>query len=211
MQQLFPTEGEKVPKLRFKEFKGSGVWVEKTLGQVGDVLMCKRIFAEETNTEVGVPFYKIGTLGGKPDAFISHELFAEYKSKYNYPRNDEVLITCSGTVGKCLVYNGEDAYYQDSNIVWIDNPTLEITNGLLFYILSNVNWNRLNSTTITRIYGSDLRGLLISFPKNPKEQQKITDFISSMDESITQQSQKIDTLKTHKKGLMQSLLPVLKD
>ncbi len=102
MQQLFPREGETQPRLRFPEFQNAGEWVQKTVGNVSEVLMCKRIFAEETNPNEGVPFYKIGTLGGVPDAFISREKFEDYQSRYNYPRKGEVLITCSGTVGKCL-------------------------------------------------------------------------------------------------------------
>jgi len=207
MQQLFPAEGKKTPKLRFNEFIISGDWKEKLLGEIADILMCKRIFAEETNGNKGIPFYKIGTLGGKPDAFISKELFEEYKSKYNYPRKGEILITCSGTVGKCIVYNGQDAYYQDSNIVWVDNPTLEICNELLYYLISNVDWSMLNSTTITRIYGADLRNLKLTFPKNQIEQKKIANNLSTLDESIDLQGQIINTLNTHKKGLIQGLFP----
>src|SRR3546814_11821386 len=70
----------------------------------------------------GVTFYKIGTLGGVPGAYITKELFEDYRSRYSFPRVGEILITCSGTVGKCLRYDGSDAYFQDSNIVWIDNP-----------------------------------------------------------------------------------------
>jgi len=209
MQQLFPAEGETLPKLRFPEFLEAGEWEEKKLEQIGDISMCKRIFAEETNDTEGVPFFKIGTLGRKPDAFISKKLFDEYKSKYNFPRKGEILITCSGTVGKCLTYDGNDAYYQDSNIVWIDNPTLEISNQLLHNMLLKINWGRLNSTTITRIYGSDLRNLSIIFPANQSEQQKVADCLSSLDDRITAQTQKIDTIKTHKKGLMQQLFPAV--
>ena len=205
MQNLFPAEGESVPRLRFPEFESAGEWETKTLGELGDVFMCKRIFAEETNTSNGVPFFKIGTLGGKPDAFISKDLFDEYKSKYNFPRKGEILITCSGTVGKCLVYDGNDAYYQDSNIVWIDNPTLEISNEFLYNILLNVDWGKLNSTTITRIYMSDLRDLSIVYPANPKEQQRIAELLSAVDEEISAQGEAVAALKVHKRGLMQRL------
>ena len=175
MQQLFPQAGETAPRLRFPEFHNDMKWEEKELGDVCEVLMCKRIFASETNPNGGVPFYKIGTLGGVPDAFISKDLFEEYKSKYNFPRTGEVLITCSGTVGKCLPYDGSEAYFQDSNIVWIDNSTLKVSNEFLLCILSNVNWSTLNSTTITRIYGTDLRALAIKFPQNEKEQRCIAE------------------------------------
>jgi type I restriction enzyme, S subunit len=207
MQQLFPREGETQPRLRFPEFRNDGEWSEKTVGDVSDVFMCKRIFAEETNPNEGVPFYKIGTLGGVPDAFISSEKFEDYKSRYNYPRRGEVLITCSGTVGKCLPFDGKDAYFQDSNIVWLDNPTGEVSNEFLLMLLSNVNWGRLNSTTITRIYGPDLRGLAIKYPEDEAEQQRIASCLSSLDALITLETQKLEALKRHKRGLMQQLFP----
>ncbi len=196
-----------VPKLRFPEFRGAEEWIQKTVGDVSDVFMCKRIFAEETNPNDGVPFYKIGTLGGDADAFISREQFEDYKSRYNFPRKGEVLITCSGTVGKCLPYDGKDAYFQDSNIVWLDNPTGAVSNEFLLMLLSNVNWGRLNSTTITRIYSPDLRGLQIRFPEDENEQHRIAECLSSVDEVIAAQARKVDALKTHKKGLMQQLFP----
>ena len=207
MQQLFPAEGETLPQLRFPEFQDSEEWEEKILSEIGEVLMCKRIFAEETKNEGEVPFFKIGTLGGNPDAYISKELFDKYKLRYNFPRKGEILITCSGTVGKCQIYDGLDAYYQDSNIVWIDNPTLELSNELIYYMLSNVNWKKLNSTTIVRIYGSDLRNLPFIFPKNLHEQQKIAECLTTLDDLIAAENEKLTILKAHKKGLMQQLFP----
>ena len=209
MQQLFPQPGETVPRLRFLEFRDAPEWEEKELGDVSEVLMCKRIFARQTNPNGGVPFYKIGTLGGEPDAFISKDLFEEYRSKYNFPRPGEILITCSGTVGKCLAYDGSEAYFQDSNIVWIDNLTLEVSNEFLLNILSNVNWSTLNSTTITRIYGPDLRGLAIKFPQNEQEQKRIADCFSVLDDQIGVQARKRETLTRHKQGLLQQLFPPL--
>ncbi len=197
-----------IPKLRFPEFCNAPEWEEKKLGEVSEVLMCKRIFASETNPNRGVPFYKIGTLGGVPDAFISKTLFEEYKSKYNFPRIGEILITCSGTIGKCLPYDGSEAYFQDSNIVWIDNSTLEVSNEFLLNILSNVNWSTLNSTTITRIYGPDLRGLGIKFPKSKREQKRIADCLCSLDDLIAAECRKLKALRQHKQGLIQQLFPL---
>ena len=74
-------------------------------------------------------------------------------------------------------------------------------------MLLNINWGSLNSTTITRIYGSDLRRLSLTFPIDPQEQQKIADCLSSIADRITAETQKLDTLKAHKKGLMQQLFP----
>ena len=166
--------------------------------------MCKRILVSQTNTEDGVPFYKIGTIGSTPDAYISKELFDDYKVKYNYPRKGEVMITCAGTVGKCVVYDGEDAYFQDSNIVWIDNPTQYISNGFLFHLLSKVDWRKLNSTTIIRIYNDDLRNLKMSYPRK-EEQQKISHLLSLLDERIATQNKIIEKLQSLIKGLNDSL------
>lgn len=166
--------------------------------------MCKRILVSQTNTEDGVPFYKIGTIGSTPDAYISKELFDDYKVKYNYPRKGEVMITCAGTVGKCVVYDGEDAYFQDSNIVWIDNPTQYISNGFLFHLLSKVDWRKLNSTTIIRIYNDDLRNLKMSYPRK-EEQQKISHLLSLLDECIATQNKIIYKLKSLIRGIMVEL------
>ncbi len=162
--------------------------------------MCKRILASQTNTEEGVPFYKIGTIGNAPDAYISKELFDDYKTKYNYPHKGEVMITCAGTVGKCVIYDGKDAYYQDSNIVWIDNPSQCISNSFLYHLLAKVDWRKLNSTTIIRIYNDDLRNLKLSYPQI-EEQQKISRLLSFLDERIATQNKIIDKLQSLIKGI----------
>ena len=187
-----------VPNLRFKEFQGE--WEKCKLGDLCNVLMCKRILASQTNTEEGVPFYKIGTIGNAPDAYISKELFDDYKTKYNYPHKGEVMITCAGTVGKCVIYDGKDAYYQDSNIVWIDNPSQCISNSFLYHLLAKVDWRKLNSTTIIRIYNDDLRNLKLSYPQI-EEQQKISRLLSFLDERIVTQNKIIDKLQSLIKGI----------
>ena len=192
-----------VPNLRFPEFQGE--WEKCKLGDLCNVLMCKRILASQTNTEDGVPFYKIGTIGNTPDAYISQELFDEYKAKYNYPHKGEVMITCAGTVGKCVIYDGKDAYYQDSNIVWIDNPSQYITNEFLYHLLYKVDWRKLNSTTIIRIYNDDLRNLKLNYPQI-EEQHKISRLQSLLDERIATQSKIIEDLKKLKSAISKKLL-----
>ena len=189
-----------VPNLRFPEFEGE--WKKCKLGDACNVFMCKRILATQTNTEGGVPFYKIRTIGGTPDAYISKELFDDYKTKYNYPHKGEVMITCAGTVGKCVIYDGKDAYYQDSNIVWIDNPSQYIGNGFLYHLLANVDWRKLNSTTIIRIYNDDLRNLKLSYPQI-EEQKKISRLLSLLDERISTQNKIIEDLKKLKSAIIE--------
>ena len=187
-----------VPHLRFPEFRGE--WEKIRLGDNCNILMCKRIMAVQTNTDSGIPFYKIGTIGEKADAYISKELFDEYKKKYSFPLKGEVMITCAGTVGKCIIYNGEDSYYQDSNIVWIDNPDEIITNEFLYHLLRKVNWSKLNSTTIVRIYNDDLRNLKFDIPQH-QEQKKITRLLSLIDKRIATQNKIIEKLESLIKGI----------
>lgn len=192
-----------VPALRFPEFTDE--WKKIRLGDNCSIQMCKRIMAAQTNTEGGVPFYKIGTIGGKADAYISKDLFDEYKRKYSYPNKGEVMITCAGTVGKCAIYDGEDSYYQDSNIVWIDNPNEIISNDFLYHLLSNINWSYLNSTTIVRIYNDDLRNLKLCCPRLD-EQKKIARFLSLINERIATQNKIIEKLETLIKGIIETVI-----
>lgn len=200
------TEEKKIkgnfPNLRFPEFEGE--WEEKKLGEDCDILMCKRIFAIQTSNLGEVPFYKIGTIGGTPDAYISKELHDEYKEQYNYPQKGELLITCAGTVGKCTIFDGKDAYFQDSNIVWISNPKEQINNNFLYYYISQVDWGKLNSTTITRIYNDNLRNLLINYPIT-EEQNKIVSFLSLIDQRIKTQNKITEKYESLIKGITDSL------
>lgn len=170
--------------------------------------MCKRIFANQTSDQGDVPFFKIGTIGGTPDAYISKDLFEEYRAKYNYPRKGEVMITCAGTVGKTIVFDGEDAYFQDSNIVWLSNPKQLYINPFLNYVLSRVNWNKLNSTTITRIYNDNLRELVINFP-TVKEQEKVVALLSILDKRIAIQNKVIEKYESLIKALRHNIFSTL--
>ena len=194
--------------MRFPEF--SGEWKKVRLGDNCNIQMCKRIMAAQTNTDRGVPFYKIGTIGGKADAYISKELFDEYKAKYPFPHKGEVMITCAGTVGKCIIYNGKDSYYQDSNIVWIDNPNEIISNDFLYHLLCKVNWSHLNSTTIVRIYNDDLRNLKLYIPQHD-EQKKITHLLSLINERIATQNKIIEDLKLLKSAIRKKVFVSLKE
>ena len=167
--------------------------------------MCKRIFASQTSDTGDVPFYKIGTIGGKADAFISQALFEEYRDRYNFPQKGDVLISCAGTVGKTVVYDGQPAYFQDSNIVWVSNPKQLYINSFLRYILSRVDWRKLNTTTIIRIYNDNLRELAVNFP-SVKEQEKIVGLLSLIDELIAIQSKIIERYQSLIRALYARML-----
>ena len=174
--------------------------------------MCKRIFANQTSEMGEIPFYKIGTLGAIPNAYISRELFEVYKHKYHFPKIGEILISCSGTIGRCIQYDGKDAYFQDSNIVWIANDQSVIINDFLFYLIVRYDWNFLNTSTIKRLFTYDLCNLTIYYPKNKFEQKHIADTIKSIISKIENIEQKIKTLKKYKEGLvLKALKPTIEN
>ena len=204
MQQLFPQPGETTPRLRFPGFTEE--WVECTLGEVGDVCMCKRVMKGETNSTSGIPFYKIGTFGKTPDAYIPKELFLEYKKKYSYPSKGDILFSAAGTIGRCVVFDGEPAYFQDSNIVWISNDEKKVHNSFLKYIYSFIDWKIDDGGIVKRLYNDSIRKTSFLKPSS-EEQQKIADCLSELDDLIASETKQLEALKYHKKGLMQQLFP----
>lgn len=185
----FPTSGG-VPEGR------GGQEVEwKTLGWIGDVRMCKRILKNQTSDYGDIPFYKIGTFGKEPDAYIPRNIFEEYKKKYNYPRVGEILISASGTIGRAVIFNGEDAYFQDSNIVWLENDESKVLNKYLFYFYQIANWSVSDGGVIKRLYNDNIKKTLIQvpYPHDPErslaEQARIVailDKFNTLTHSITE-------------------------
>ncbi|MDG4958840.1 restriction endonuclease subunit S [Lactococcus lactis] len=151
-----------------------------TLGEIGEVRMCKRILKSQTSSTGEVPFFKIGTFGKKPNAFISRALFEEYKEKYSYPKVGDLLISASGTIGRIVKFDGKDAYFQDSNIVWIDNDETQVRNDYLRYYYQIANWGTSQGGTITRLYNDGLKKMKIAVP--PLElQYKIVEILDKFD------------------------------
>ena len=157
--------------------RGPVKWVK--LGDIGTVKMCKRIHKKETADKGDVPFYKISSFGGAPTAFISRNQFMEYKSKYPYPKVGDLLISASGTIGRVVRFNGEDAYFQDSNIVWLDHDESIVSNRFLFYLYKVISWET-EGGTIKRLYNSRILKQEIPVPSFC-EQQRIADILDRFD------------------------------
>lgn len=134
-----------------------------TLGEIGKISMCKRIFKNETRPEGDIPFYKIGTFGGVPDSYILYETYEYYKSRYPFPKKGDILISAAGTIGRAIPYDGKPAYFQDSNIVWIDNDESLVMNKFLLYWYKKVKWTT-DGGTIQRLYNENIRRTKIPVP-----------------------------------------------
>ena len=145
--------------------------------------MCRRIFKEQTSETGDIPFYKIGTFGADPDAFISRELFEEYKSKYPYPQKGDILISASGSIGRTVEFAGNNEYFQDSNIVWLNHDE-RLSNPFLKCFYSVVKWAGIEGSTIKRLYNDNILNTVICMPSVP-EQKRIGLFFENLDHLIT--------------------------
>ena len=153
--------------LSFEEEDEGVEW--KKLGDVGNVYMCKRIMKAQTDSDGEVPFYKIGTFGKEPDAYISKELFETYRSNYNYPEIGDVLISAAGTIGRIVVFDGTPSYFQDSNIVWIRNDESLVYNSYLKYFYTVAEWDIDYGGVVARLYNDKLKATLIPIPPKSKQ------------------------------------------
>ena len=157
----------------------------KKLGEIGEIKMCKRILKSQTSEKGEIPFYKIGTFGKQADSFISKELFFQYKEKYSYPKQGEVLLSASGTIGRTVIFNGEDAYFQDSNIVWLSHDENIILNKFLYYFYHNVEWTPASGGTIKRLYNYNLARVEIPIP-SLEIQEKIVEILDKFTNYVTE-------------------------
>lgn len=167
--------------------------------------MCKRIFKEQTSPVGDIPFYKIGTFGAEPDAFISRELFEEYKEKFQYPKIGDMLISASGTIGRTVEYDGEEAYFQDSNIVWFKHDE-RVDNSFLKCIYGIIKWSGIEGSTIKRLYNDNFLKTEFYMP-SVAEQEKVGEYFANLDHIITLHQRKCDETKKLKKYMLQKMFP----
>ena len=180
-------------------------WEVYALGELGEPRMCKRIMKYQTNDVHGIPFYKIGTFGKCADSYISPDLWRKLSNTYNYPRKGDVLISAAGTIGRAVVFDGTPSYFQDSNIVWIDNSEKQVSNRLLVFLISSIKWST-DASTISRLYNHNLKAALVKAPDNPFEQTQIAEALSDVDALIAEMDVLIEKKRAIMTATMQGLL-----
>ena len=153
------------------------------LGDLGKILMCKRVLKHETSETGEIPFFKISTFGGTPDVFIPRVLYEKYKAKYPHPKKGDILISAAGTIGKTVVYDGKPAYFQDSNIVWLAHDESKVLNSYLRYYYLTEPWSPTDGSTIKRLYNENLRSIAVTVP-SIEYQRKVASVLSALDDKI---------------------------
>ncbi|MCF6225624.1 MAG: restriction endonuclease subunit S [Xanthomonadales bacterium] len=205
MQQLFPAIGETQPKLRFPEFRGE--WVEKTLGEVTDYENGK---AHEQDID------KKGNYIVVNSKFISTEgEVRKFSNTANLlaSKNDILMVLSDvpngRAIAKCFYVDKDNTYTVNQRICKLTSK--DAVSVILFYLFNRNPYFLAFDDGVkqTNLKKDDVLECPVLLPKDKKEQQKIADCLSSLDALITTQSQKIDALKSHKKGLMQQLFPAM--
>jgi type I restriction enzyme S subunit len=205
MQNLFPAERETVPKMRFKEFKNSGEWEEKILGQVAHYENGK---AHEQDIDETGSYVVVNS------KFISSDgEIRKYSNKaYCLAEKGDILMVLSDVpngkaIAKCFFVGTNNFYTVNQRICKIKSHSA--ISLLLFFILNRNPYFLAFDDGVkqTNLRNDDVLNCPFLLPRDPLEQQKIADCLSSLDDLITAQSQKIEALKEHKKGLMQGLFP----
>ena len=175
------------------------------LRDIGYIQMCRRIFQSQTKAYGAIPFYKISTFGGKADAYISQELYEKYKLLYPYPEKGDVLISAAGTIGKTVIFDGKDSYFQDSNIVWLKVDKEVIDRKFLWWFYRSFPWDALEGTTIQRLYNSIILETKIHLPDKP-EQEEIARTLSQFDTYIDDLAELIEKKKGIREGALEDLI-----
>lgn len=163
------------------------------LGTIGEPKMTRRVMNNQTSSVGDIPFYTIKTLGGEAKSYISKVLFEEYRNKYPYPKKGSILISAAGTVGKTVRFDGQDAYFQDSNIVWLDNDESVVSNDFLNVMLPFADWNTTDGNTIKRLYNNDIETTEIPLPSKI-EQEEIVRKINDLQEILEGMQEKLDEI-----------------
>jgi type I restriction enzyme, S subunit len=197
-------QGERRPKLRFPEFENAGGWDEKKLKDIADIVMGSSPPSEAFNTNsIGLPFMQ-----GNAD--IRNGLSAPrlYTSEITKEcKVDDILLSVRAPVGsiaksihhacigrglaaiRAILSNSQEYLHQ-----WL--------------IQFEPNWKNISQGgTFEAINSNDVSALLVSLPRQVDEQTRIADCLSSVDSLIAAQTQKLDALRSHKRGLMQQLFP----
>ncbi|MCD2453409.1 restriction endonuclease subunit S [Methylicorpusculum oleiharenae] len=209
MQQLFPAEGETVPKLRFPEFRDAREWEPKPLGKVAEIITGNTPSTFDSDNYGGKKLF-VSPADISDGRYITHTkttLSEQGFSKTRYIPEDSVLFVCIGsTIGKVAQNKFECATNQQINALV---PLKNYSSGFIYFSLDN-DASKIASLAgrqaVPIINKSLFSSVLVSFPSTD-EQQKIAACLTSIDDLITTQTQKLSALKDHKKGLMQQLFP----
>lgn len=218
IQQLFPREGETVPRLRFPEFRGARAWERVSLGKCLSRRPEYGINAPSVPYSNNLPTYLRITDISDDGCIrkVQKVSVAKNVTEENYLEDGDIVLARTGaSVGKAYKYRVQDGRLVFAGFLIRVRVNKESLNSeFLFQFLSTERYWRWVAFSSTRsgqpgINGNQYASLPIPIPPSPTEQKKIAECLSSLDALVSAHSEKLDALKSQKKGLMQQLFPVV--
>jgi type I restriction enzyme S subunit len=211
MQQLFPKEGDKIPRLRFKEFIETGEWVNMELGSLCSIARSggTPTSTNKTYYNGNIPFLAISDITKQGKYLISTsknitQNGLDNSASWIVPINT-IIYSMYASVGFVSINKIPLATSQAViNLILKDNICIEY---VYYFLLDYKQYIHkfIETGTQGNLNAKSVKSLKINLPKELKEQQKIANCLASLDNLISTQAEKITTLKAHKKGLMQQL------
>ncbi len=219
LQNLFPAEGQTIPALRFPEFQNAKEWVKVPFGNLIQVYSGKGFKASEYS-ETGIRLLQIENVSYGKIKWNENVKYLPENYLFEYPElslheNDIVLALnrpiTNGELKIAKLKKNDIPSILYQRVGRIERITDLIIDSFVFPLCQNF----VKSFVLKRSIGSDqpfislkdLYGQSISFPSQHKEQQEISSCFSFIDSQIIIQSQKVESLQAHKKGLLQQLFP----
>lgn len=204
----------KAPKLRFKEF--SGDWESKKLGDLGDVTKLAGFeftnHVEYSDTGEIIALRGLNVKNGKlildDVKYIDNSDFSKLNRSKLFI--DDLLFTYVGTVGETALIDKNDKYYLAPNVSRIRFDLNESNSKFMHYNISRSEYfNKVIQPSIATssqpaLSMENIRKLNINIPSK-EEQEKIASFFSLIDDKISLQGQKVESLKDYKRGMMQKI------
>jgi type I restriction enzyme S subunit len=210
MQQLFPQEGETQPRLRFPEFEGAGEWKEVRLNTLGDLVSGLTYKPDDVREEGLLVLRSSNIQGGKIDLTDCVYVDPNIKGANVSLPND--ILVCVRNGSKALI--GKTALIPEEMPLCTHGAFMTVFRShapkFVFQLFQTSRYQKQVAgdlgASINSINGAQFLRYKFFIPK-PAEQQRIADFLTSLDDLIAAEIRKFDTLRTHKKGLMQQLFP----
>ena len=214
LQQMFPQNGETVPRMRLPGF--TGAWEQRKLGDIMNVTSVKRIHQSDW-TDSGIRFLRARDIvsaskNEEPDdyLYISKEKYDEYSLVSGKVTIGDLLVTGVGTIGvPYLIRNSEPLYFKDGNIIWFQNGTKIDGDFFLYSFFGKAIQDFINESAGIGTVGTYTiesgKKTPISLPEI-KEQQQIGAYFRTLDNLITLHQRKLEKIQKIKQGMMQQLL-----
>ncbi|MDG1276003.1 MAG: restriction endonuclease subunit S [Algoriphagus sp.] len=220
MQNLFPQEGETVPKVRFKEFENDGEWLEKKLGEVFSIFQ-GFAFSSDDNATNGTRWLKIADVGiqemkNDTQSFLPKS-FQEQFDKFLVKKGDFVLaLTRPILNGQLKIAEVDETFHNALLNQRVGKIVSDNNTSFVYYLLQTAEMvnsinNNIAGNEPPNLSFQQIENILILIPPTTSEQQIIASCLSSLDALITAQAEKIKQLNLHKKGLMQGVFPKIQD